>query len=63
MQSSFREPLDNDIRLALHVWVLGRKMSSVLSPSPGKVKMYMAGYTLWPRDCLIGQWVKFLLPF
>lgn len=21
------------------------------------------GYTLWSRDCLTGQWVKFLLPF
>lgn len=41
MQSSFREPLDSDIRLALHVWVLGRKMPSVLSLSPGKLKMYM----------------------
>lgn len=37
MQSWCGEPLGNDVRLALHVRVLGRKMPRVLSLSPGEV--------------------------
>lgn len=42
MQSWGREQLGNDIRLALHIRVLGKETSSVLFLSPGKVKTPMS---------------------
>lgn len=52
MQSWCGERLDNDIRLALHIWLLGGKMSSVLCLSQKSQNAH--GYSFWPRACLTG---------